>query len=187
MLDVHMNSFYLHAKPLTRHLTIAANRPQVMIQPQLTAYHFTPPPEPVMLDVSSIAPERILLLDAYFYVVIFHGATIAQWRKADYQSQPEHAAFAQLLQVGGVLPAAALQCPAHRCVLRYDLRLCSRRRRARTYIAMVYSFLFPVPSSQPPQEEAREIVCWGLASYLTNFYNLITAFSLPFFVAGAPG
>lgn len=26
-------------------------------------------PEPVLLDVSSIAPDRILLLDAYFYVV----------------------------------------------------------------------------------------------------------------------
>lgn len=74
-------------------------RPQVMIQPQLSAYHFNPPPEPVMLDVSSILPERILLLDAYFYVVVFHGSTIAQWRGAGYHTQPEHAAFAQLLQV----------------------------------------------------------------------------------------
>ena len=36
------------------------------------------PPEPVLLDVSSIAPDRILLLDAYFYVVVFHGGTVAQ-------------------------------------------------------------------------------------------------------------
>lgn len=36
--------------------------------------------------------------DAYFYVVVFHGSTIAQWRKAEYHQQPEHAAFAQLLQ-----------------------------------------------------------------------------------------
>ena len=43
--------------------------------------------------------DRILLLDAYFSVVIFSGATIAQWRKAGYQDSPEHAAFAQLLQV----------------------------------------------------------------------------------------
>lgn len=37
----------------------------------LTHAHHVPagPPEPVLLDVSSIAPDRILLLDAYFYVV----------------------------------------------------------------------------------------------------------------------
>lgn len=69
-----------------------------MIQPQLTAYHFNGPPEPVLLDVQSILPERILLLDAYFYIVIFHGQTIATWRKAGYHTQAEHAAFAQLLQ-----------------------------------------------------------------------------------------
>ncbi len=68
-----------------------------MIQPQLTAYHFSGPPEPVLLDVQSILPERILLLDAYFYVVIFHGQTVATWRKAGYHTQAEHAAFAQLL------------------------------------------------------------------------------------------
>lgn len=66
-----------------------------MIQPQLTAYHFSGPPEPVLLDVSSILPERNLLLDAYFYVVVFHGTTIAQWRKAEYHLQAEHVAFAQ--------------------------------------------------------------------------------------------
>jgi len=70
----------------------------VMIQPQITAYSFNGPPEPVLLDVSSMQPDRILLLDAYFSIVIFHGSTIAQWRKAEYQLQPEHQAFAQLLQ-----------------------------------------------------------------------------------------
>ena len=67
-----------------------------MIQPQLTAYSFAGA-EPALLDVLSIAPERILLLDAYFYVVIFHGATMAQWRKADYHKQAEHKAFAEVL------------------------------------------------------------------------------------------
>lgn len=62
------------------------------------------PPEPVLLDVSSITPDRILLLDAYFYVVVFHGSTVAQWRKAGYQDQPEHAAFKQLLQAPQVWP-----------------------------------------------------------------------------------
>ena len=69
----------------------------VMIQPSLMAYSFAGPPEPVLLDVASIAPDHILLLDAYFSVVIFHGAQCAAWRKAGYAEQPEHAAFAALL------------------------------------------------------------------------------------------
>jgi protein transport protein SEC23 len=71
----------------------------LMLQPTLFAYSFaSPAPEPVLLDVTSITPDRILLLDAYFYVVVFHGATVAQWRKARYQDQPEHAAFRDLLE-----------------------------------------------------------------------------------------
>ncbi|XP_009799069.1 protein transport protein SEC23 E [Nicotiana tabacum] len=71
----------------------------VMIQPTLTAFQFNSLPAPALLDVASIAADRILLLDAYFSVVIFHGMTIAQWRNMGYQNQPEHQAFAQLLQV----------------------------------------------------------------------------------------
>ncbi|PKA49667.1 hypothetical protein AXF42_Ash004208 [Apostasia shenzhenica] len=70
----------------------------VMIQPSLISYSFNAPPSPALLDVASIAADRILLLDAYFSVVIFHGMTIAQWRNMGYQNQPEHQAFAQLLQ-----------------------------------------------------------------------------------------
>ncbi|KAF3626090.1 putative anthocyanidin 3-O-glucoside 5-O-glucosyltransferase 1-like [Capsicum annuum] len=71
----------------------------VMIQPTLTAFSFNSLPSPALLDVASIAADRILLLDSYFSVVIFHGMTIAQWRNLGYQNQPEHQAFAQLLQV----------------------------------------------------------------------------------------
>ncbi|XP_010934372.2 protein transport protein SEC23 E [Elaeis guineensis] len=70
----------------------------VMIQPSLLSYSFNSPPAPALLDVASILVDRILLLDAYFSVVIFHGMTIAQWRNMGYQNQPEHQAFAQLLQ-----------------------------------------------------------------------------------------
>ncbi|KAG0620200.1 hypothetical protein M758_4G197500 [Ceratodon purpureus] len=70
----------------------------VMIQPSLIAYSLNGPPEPVLLDVASIAPDRILLLDAYFSVVVFHGMTVAQWRNAGYHLQPDQVAFAQLLQ-----------------------------------------------------------------------------------------
>lgn len=70
----------------------------VMIQPSLISYSFHSSPEPALLDVAAVAADRILLLDSYFTVVIFHGATIAQWRKAGYQDLPEHEAFALLLQ-----------------------------------------------------------------------------------------
>ncbi|KAK9088045.1 hypothetical protein Syun_030439 [Stephania yunnanensis] len=70
----------------------------VMIQPSLISYSFNEPPAPALLDVASISADRILLLDSYFSVVIFHGMTIAQWRNMGYQNQPEHQAFAHLLQ-----------------------------------------------------------------------------------------
>eukprot|EP00730_Choanoeca_flexa_P005228 TRINITY_DN11909_c0_g1_i2.p2 TRINITY_DN11909_c0_g1~~TRINITY_DN11909_c0_g1_i2.p2 ORF type:complete len:189 (+),score=45.86 TRINITY_DN11909_c0_g1_i2:1878-2444(+) len=69
-----------------------------MIQPTLTAYGFNMEPEPVLLDSSSISPERILLLDTFFQIVIFHGETIAAWRKQGYHEQPEHEAFRTLLE-----------------------------------------------------------------------------------------
>lgn len=62
----------------------------VMIQPSLIAYSFSAPPAPALLDVASIAADRILLLDSYFSVVVFHGLTIAQWRNMGYQNEPEH-------------------------------------------------------------------------------------------------
>ncbi|KAK4266583.1 hypothetical protein QN277_027479 [Acacia crassicarpa] len=70
----------------------------VMIQPSLISYSFNSLPAPALLDVSSIAADKILLLDSYVSIVIFHGMTIAQWRNLGYQNQPEHQAFAQLLQ-----------------------------------------------------------------------------------------
>lgn len=70
----------------------------VMIQPSLVSFTYHSQPEPIPLDVASVAADRILLLDAYFTLVIFHGATIAQWRKDGYHHQPEHQALAHLLQ-----------------------------------------------------------------------------------------
>ncbi|KAL2965707.1 hypothetical protein AAZX31_16G075900 [Glycine max] len=69
----------------------------VMVQPSLICYSFHAGPEPALLDVAAIAADKILLLDSFFTVVIFHGSTIAQWRKAGYHNEPEHQAFAQLL------------------------------------------------------------------------------------------
>lgn len=62
----------------------------VMIQPSLISYSFHSGPEAALLDVVSIAADKILLLDSYFTIVIFHGSTIAQWRKAGYHELDEH-------------------------------------------------------------------------------------------------
>uniref|UniRef100_A0A673M266 Protein transport protein SEC23 n=1 Tax=Sinocyclocheilus rhinocerous TaxID=307959 RepID=A0A673M266_9TELE len=70
----------------------------IMVQPILYAYSFSGPPEPVLLDSSSILPDRILLMDTFFQIVIYHGETVSQWRKAGYQDMPEYENFRHLLQ-----------------------------------------------------------------------------------------
>ncbi|KAM8783320.1 protein transport protein Sec23A isoform 2-T3 [Rhynchonycteris naso] len=53
---------------------------------------------PVLLDSSSILADRILLMDTFFQILIYHGETIAQWRKSGYQDMPEYENFRHLLQ-----------------------------------------------------------------------------------------
>ena len=69
-----------------------------MIQPTLVSYAFDVPPQPVLLDSVSIKPDVILLLDTFFHILIFHGETIAQWRKAGYQDQEGYENFKELLE-----------------------------------------------------------------------------------------
>lgn len=45
----------------------------IMIQPILYSYNFNGKPEPVLLDTSSIQPDKILLMDTFFHILIFHG------------------------------------------------------------------------------------------------------------------
>ena len=69
----------------------------IMIQPILYAYSFNGPPEPVLLDTSSIQADRILLMDTFFQILIYHGDTIKQWKASNYQNLPEYENFKQLL------------------------------------------------------------------------------------------
>lgn len=69
-----------------------------MIQPTLMSYTFDTAPQPVLLDSVSIKPDVILLLDTYFHLLIFHGETVAQWRKAGYQEQEGYENFKELLE-----------------------------------------------------------------------------------------
>eukprot|EP00828_Plagiopyla_frontata_P032649 TRINITY_DN4251_c0_g1_i1.p1 TRINITY_DN4251_c0_g1~~TRINITY_DN4251_c0_g1_i1.p1 ORF type:complete len:484 (+),score=73.58 TRINITY_DN4251_c0_g1_i1:179-1630(+) len=71
----------------------------VMIQPALLSYSFeNPAATPVHLDQESLKPNVILLLDAYFKVIVWHGTHIKQWEDQDYQNQPEYANFKELLE-----------------------------------------------------------------------------------------
>ena len=90
----------------------------IMIQPTLMSYTFNGPPMPVLLDVASIQPDCILLLDTFFMIVVHAGSTIAAWRKANYQDQPEHEAFRNLLAqpVADAATAMGGRCPTPRLV-----------------------------------------------------------------------
>lgn len=70
----------------------------IMIQPTLMSFKIDDEPQPVLLDSVSLQPDSILLLDTFFHILIWHGETIAQWRKAGYQDQPEYANFKALLE-----------------------------------------------------------------------------------------
>ncbi|OAR01554.1 hypothetical protein LLEC1_05709 [Akanthomyces lecanii] len=71
----------------------------VMIQPTLDSYTFDQDGgQPVLLDSASIQPTHILLLDTFFHILIFHGETVAEWRKAGYQDQEGYENFAALLE-----------------------------------------------------------------------------------------
>ncbi|XP_055389012.1 LOW QUALITY PROTEIN: uncharacterized protein LOC129618233 [Condylostylus longicornis] len=70
----------------------------VMIQPALFQYTFDGPPKAVMLDVQSLRPEVILLLDSFFHVVVWHGDTIHSWKEQGYDQSPEFQNFKELLE-----------------------------------------------------------------------------------------
>lgn len=68
-----------------------------MIQPTLMAYSLEGGAQPVQLDVSSCASDRILVLDTFFHFVIWYGDTISSWHKNGLHLQPEYDYVAQLL------------------------------------------------------------------------------------------
>jgi len=69
-----------------------------MIQPTLIAYGVDGPAQPVMLDVSSCAPARILLLDTFFHVVIWYGEQIAKWKQDKVHLNPPYEYLGELFK-----------------------------------------------------------------------------------------
>lgn len=74
------------------------NNSLIMIQPTLMSYGLDTAPQPVLLDSVSIKPDVVLLLDTFFHILIFHGETVAQWRKAGYQDQEGYENLKELLE-----------------------------------------------------------------------------------------
>ncbi|CCH42499.1 hypothetical protein BN7_2044 [Wickerhamomyces ciferrii] len=71
----------------------------IMIQPTLTSFsQDSEEGEPVLLDSLSLNPEKILLLDTFFHILIYHGSTVAAWRRAGYQDMEEYASFKEFLE-----------------------------------------------------------------------------------------
>jgi len=75
------------------------NNALMMIQPTLDSYSFqTSDGQPVLLSANSLSPDRILLLDTFFQVVVWTGDNIANWRKQGYHNDPNYAHLKLLLE-----------------------------------------------------------------------------------------
>lgn len=72
----------------------------IMIQPLLFAYSpESPEANPQLLEVESMKGDCVLLLDAFFFVVIWHGESVCQWRDDGYHMNPEYENIKSMLEL----------------------------------------------------------------------------------------
>lgn len=69
----------------------------LMVYPTLWSFACGQPPELVELDSTSLAPDRVLLLDTFFHVLIYAGETVTAWRRAGYHESGEYPALTEQL------------------------------------------------------------------------------------------
>jgi protein transport protein SEC23 len=70
-----------------------------MIQPVLFAYSpDKPEANPVFLEVDSMKTDCVLLLDAFFFVVVWHGEEVMRWRDDGIHLDPEYENIKQMLE-----------------------------------------------------------------------------------------
>ena len=63
----------------------------IMIQPLLFAYTPEyPEANPLLLDVESMKNDSVLLLDSFFFIVVWHGEDVCKWRDDGYHLNPEY-------------------------------------------------------------------------------------------------
>jgi len=71
----------------------------VMIQPALMQYNLeSREANPVLLDIDSMQDEVVLLMDTFFYICIWKGATIAAWEEQKFHEDPEYENVKNLLE-----------------------------------------------------------------------------------------
>jgi protein transport protein SEC23 len=70
----------------------------VMIQPTLDSYTLTKRAASRSCSIPLRSNPHISSPDTFFQIVIFHGETIAEWRKAGYQDQEGYENFKALLE-----------------------------------------------------------------------------------------
>jgi len=71
----------------------------VMIQPALLQYTTdSEQPIPVLLDSSSMRSDVILLLDTFFYILIWHGDNIMQWKEQGFHEMEEYAGLKDMFE-----------------------------------------------------------------------------------------
>ena len=70
----------------------------LMIQPTLEAYMFNSFGVPVLLSATSLAPDRILVLDTFFSLVVWVGDNVADWRKGGYHLNEQYPHVKALLE-----------------------------------------------------------------------------------------
>lgn len=83
----------------------------IMIQPSLLSYdvdtygsvdettgEVNNDPEPVLLDSMSLGSQKILLLDTFFQILIYHGSKVTEWRKANYHNLEGYEYFKAFLE-----------------------------------------------------------------------------------------
>lgn len=121
---IPQNFFYLRRSPFidvfgaspdetafTRHILFHedVNNTLIMIQPSLILFDIDKFGEeidgipnytgtPVLLDSCSLGADKILLLDTFFHILIFHGSTVHSWRKAKYHEQEGYEHFKAFLE-----------------------------------------------------------------------------------------
>ena len=71
----------------------------VMIQPALLQYNTeSENPIPVLLDSSSMKPDVILLLDTFFYILVWHGESIISWKEQGYHEMEEYVGLKEMFE-----------------------------------------------------------------------------------------
>lgn len=96
---------YLNASPdeITYSKTILikenVNNSTIIIQPILFQYTpENPEANPVILDVKNMKNDCVLLLDAFFFICVWHGDNVCKWRDEGFHNDPEYENIKQMLE-----------------------------------------------------------------------------------------